>query len=66
MTISQEFGLRRKALGTQAEAARSLGISVRYVQKLEAGDAVPSVTVMKLARLLTPGVAIPQPRARRG
>lgn len=53
MTLAQEIKKRREVLGSQADCARQLGVSVRYVQKLEAGDAVPSVTVMKLLRLIT-------------
>jgi predicted transcriptional regulator len=54
MTLLQEFRHRRKTLGTQADAARELCCSVRYIQKLEAGHAVPSASLMKLLRLITP------------
>lgn len=53
MTLAQEIKKRRLVLGDQADGARQLGISHRYMQKLEAGHAVPSPTVMKLLRILT-------------
>lgn len=53
LPLNEEFKARRKLLGTQAEAARRLHCSVRYIQKLEAGHAQPSGTLMELARQLT-------------
>lgn len=55
-----EFRNRRLQLGTQAEAASQLVVSVRYIQKLEAGHAAPSGTLMKLLRMMTQA---PQPEA---
>lgn len=60
-----EFRNRRLQLGTQAEAARQLVVSVRYIQKLEAGHAAPSGTLMKLLRMMTQAPAAEAPRRRR-
>lgn len=63
--IAEEFKGRRKLLGTQSQAAAELGICLRYVQRLEAAHAVPSTTVMKLLRLLTPQYQPAAPARRR-
>lgn len=55
--IAKEFLGRRKLLGKQTDAAAALSVSSRYIQKIEACEAIPSATLMKLLRLLTPGYA---------
>jgi len=57
--INKEFKRRREQLGTQSAAAQTLHVSTRYVQKIEAGDAQPSATLMKLLRIITTEEAPP-------